>query len=70
MKTSSAQLKAVRKYREKNKDRDAYMTYRSKAFAIITPKTERQKSIVDAAVNYRTDLLKLKSAIDKRLKEI
>lgn len=67
-KTSEAQLKATKKYRKKYKDRNNYMSYRNKAFAIISPTTPHQKNLVNAADDYRGDLLRLKVAINDRLK--
>ena len=72
MKTSKAQIKAVRAYEKRNPDLTYYRRHWNDAKAFIVSKADRFEEAKKAAgiSRYREDLKKLRDMIDEKLNEL
>ena len=72
MKTSKAQIRAVRAYEKRNPDLTYYRRHWSDAKAFVTSKADRfEKAKRSVGIShYRSDLERLRDMIEEKLKEI
>ena len=72
MKTSKAQIRAVRAYEKRNPDLTYYRRHWSNARAFVASNTERFEEAKRSVgiSHYRSDLLELRKMIDEKLNEI